>query len=58
MSRVYSRIEAASYLKIGVTTLWRLTRSGELPVVQVGARRVYREVDLDSFLQQKLSSRK
>lgn len=50
MSRLYSRLEASQYLRIGVTTLWRLTQSGEIISVQIGSRRLYREEDLAKFV--------
>ena len=54
MSRVLSRSEAATYLNVGVTTLWRLTKSGDLTSIQIGTRRLYREEDLASFLEARL----
>lgn len=54
MSRVLSRSEAATYLHVGVTTLWRLTKSGDLTSIQIGTRRLYREEDLTSFLEARL----
>lgn len=54
MSRVLSRSEAANYLNVGVTTLWRLTKSGDLTSIQIGTRRLYREEDLTSFLEARL----
>lgn len=54
MSRVLSRSEAATYLNVGVTTLWRLTKSGDLTSIQIGTRRLYREEDLSSFLEARL----
>lgn len=44
--------EAADYLKVSRTTLWRLT-SGQtpaLPIVRVGGTRRLRRADLDTYL--------
>ena len=54
MSRVLSRYEAAQYLNVGLTTLWRLTKSGDLTSIQIGTRRLYREEDLTGFLETRL----
>ena len=50
MTRLLSRKETSTYLRIGETTLWRLTNTGELPSIQIGSRRLYREEDLANFV--------
>lgn len=57
MSNVYSRLEAAKYLKIGVTTLWRLTKDSQIASIQIGSRRLYREEDLNRFLSSRLGAK-
>ena len=42
--------EAAAAIGVSVSTLERLTRSGEIPVVKLGRVRLYELAVLDSFL--------
>ena len=48
--KLFSRLEACDYLRIGPTTLWRITVKGLLPSVRIGSRVLYRQDDLDSFV--------
>ena len=48
-SKLLSRNQAAEMLGIGVTTLWRLTKSGRLPVVKIGSRCLYTYDDILQF---------
>ena len=53
--RTLSRPEAATYLGVSETTLYRLSAAGRLPFVRVGDRRlVYRLEDLDQYLRANL----
>lgn len=47
--------EAAAYLKVSVSTLARMRRDKNGPsYVQLGARVVYRKVDLDAYIESNL----
>lgn len=47
--------EAAAYLKVSESTLARMRRDKNGPVyVQLGARVVYRKVDLDKYIESNL----
>ncbi len=42
-----SATEVCRQLNIGRTTLWRLTKAGELPIVRIGRRSLLRQSDVD-----------
>lgn len=44
-----SRNQAAEILNIGVTTLWRLTKKGQIPAVRIGSRCLYHRDSLIQF---------
>jgi excisionase family DNA binding protein len=44
-----SRNQAAEMLNIGVTTLWRLTKKGQIPAVKIGSRCLYHRDSLIQF---------
>jgi excisionase family DNA binding protein len=44
-----SRNQAAEMLNIGVTTLWRLTKRGQIPAVKIGSRCLYHRDSLIQF---------
>ena len=48
----FNSSEAAAYLGIRPATLktWRCTRKVQIPFVKIGDRVVYRQTDLDRFL--------
>ena len=48
-SKLLPRNQAAEMLGIGVKTLWRLTKSGRLPVVKIGSRCLYTYDDILQF---------
>lgn len=54
MNRLLTRKEAADWLQIGVTTLWRLTKSGSLGSLRIGSRRLYRIEELEAFLRDRI----
>jgi excisionase family DNA binding protein len=43
--------ETASLLNVSRTTLWRITRDGNLPTVGIGTRRLVREDDLTAYIE-------
>jgi excisionase family DNA binding protein len=45
--------DAASYLGISVTTLYRLLRAGEIPFIQARGATLIRLADMDGWLQRK-----
>ncbi|MEN6305895.1 MAG: helix-turn-helix domain-containing protein [Armatimonadia bacterium] len=42
--------EAAEYLRLGVDTLKRKARAGELPAAKTGRKWLFRKADLDAWL--------
>lgn len=42
--------EAADYLRLGVDTLKRKARAGELPAAKTGRKWLFRKADLDAWL--------
>jgi excisionase family DNA binding protein len=49
-SRLLTLAEAMELLGISRTTLWRLTRCGDLPVVRIGTRRLIEPQALRDFI--------
>lgn len=47
---VLSRQEAADFLGISTTTLWKLDKSGELPARRINTKVVYYKNDLLNYL--------
>jgi len=45
--------DAAAYLGLSVTTLYRLFRAGEIPFVQARGATLIRRADVDGWLQRK-----
>lgn len=45
-----SEREAAHYLNVSQQTVRKLVAKGRLPVVRVGARRLYKVADLDAYI--------
>ena len=52
--RLYSRMEACDFLRIGPTKIWMLEKDGELRPVRVGSRVLFREEDLQRFIEQQV----
>ena len=52
---VYSVDEAAEQLSIGRTLAYDLIRSGQLPSIKIGHRRLIARDDLESFVQSRRS---
>lgn len=46
---------AAERLGISERLLWTLSRSGEIPHVRIGKRKLYRVTDLEQFLEDRLA---
>jgi excisionase family DNA binding protein len=42
--------EVCEMLRLSRTTVWELTRSGELPSLRIGSARRYRLADVEAFL--------
>lgn len=49
--------EAAEYLRVGRTTMYTLLKSEAIPSVKEGRTRIIRKVDLDHYIERKLSAR-
>jgi excisionase family DNA binding protein len=49
--KLYSKTEAANYLKIPEDTIYQLTSKRRIPFSKVGRRLVFRQEDLDKWLQ-------
>ncbi len=43
--------EAAEYLRIGQTTLWRLRKTGKISFRRAASKIIYTQADLDNYLQ-------
>ena len=52
--RLLSGREAANFLGISGSLLRALVRTGALPVVRLGRRRLYRPADLNALIEQRL----
>lgn len=50
MSEVFSKKQAAAFLKVSVETVNRNLKSGKLPYRKIGKRVVFTESDLAAFL--------
>lgn len=48
--------EAASYLRISRTTVWRLLKNKKVARVRIGGRTLIRRVDIDNFLEQSVEA--
>lgn len=57
LSGALSRRDAAIYIGISTRQLDNYARAGELQRVKLGAKTVYRVIDLDAFLQSRLEVR-
>ena len=51
MERVYTEKQASEILHITRMTLYNLRESGKLSYVRIGSRTLYRERDLEEFLE-------
>ncbi len=49
-----SRRDAAKYLAMSTRTLDKLAADGDLPRIKIGTKTVFRLVDLESFLAERL----
>lgn len=54
---VLSIAEAADFLRVGRTTLWRLAREGCIHPVRIRRRVVFLVSDLERFLQEQVASK-
>ncbi len=48
--RIFTDREAAEYLRIGQTTLWRLRKTGKISFRRAASKIIYLQSDLDSYL--------
>jgi len=48
--RIYTDREAAAYLRIGQTTLWRLRKAGKISFRRVASKIIYTQNDLENYL--------
>jgi excisionase family DNA binding protein len=51
---LFSRREAAAYLRLSETSIWRLMKSGQLPCARVGGRLLFRRTDCDALVERSL----
>ncbi len=49
--QIFTDREAAAYLRIGQTTLWRLRKDGKISYRRASAKLIYTRVDLDNYLE-------
>lgn len=52
IKRVYTMNEAASILRIGRNLAYKMAKSGELPTIQLGRRKLVPAVALEALLAQ------
>ncbi len=48
--RIFTDREAANYLRVGQTTLWRLRKAGKISFRRASSKIIYLQTDLDSYL--------
>jgi len=48
--------EAATYLRVGRTTMFQLLRMDAVPSVRIGGVRLVRKADLDAFVEDRLGA--
>ncbi len=48
--RIYTDREAAEYLRIGQTTLWRLRKTGKISFRRASSKIIYTQSDLEHYL--------
>ncbi len=48
--QIYTDREAAEYLRIGQTTLWRLRKAGKISFRRAASKIIYTQNDLESYL--------
>lgn len=56
--RLLTTKQTCEYLQVSVTTLWRLTKRGELTSVRVGGRAQFDVKDLDRFVRRHARGRR
>ena len=56
--RLLTTKQTCEYLQVSVTTLWRLTKRGELTPVRVGGRAQFDVKDLDRFIRRQARGRR
>ncbi len=49
--QIFTDREAADYLRIGQTTLWRLRKKGKISYRRASAKLIYTRDDLDNYLE-------
>jgi phage antirepressor YoqD-like protein len=49
--RIFTDREAAAYLRIGQTTLWRLRRGGKISFRRAASKIIYTHADLENYLE-------
>jgi excisionase family DNA binding protein len=50
MSRLFTMPDVMQYLRLSRPTVYRLIRAGQLPVVRIGARILFRPESLEAFV--------
>jgi excisionase family DNA binding protein len=48
--QIYTDREAAEYLRIGQTTLWRLRKAGKISFRRAASKIIYTQSDLENYL--------
>ena len=49
--QIYTDREAAEYLRIGQTTLWRLRKVGKISFRRAASKIIYTRADLENYLE-------
>ncbi len=48
--KIFTDREAADYLRIGQTTLWRLRKTGKISFRRAASKIIYTQLDLENYL--------
>ncbi len=49
--QIYTDREAAEYLRIGQTTLWRIRKAGKISFRRASSKIIYTHTDLENYLE-------
>lgn len=55
-AKLMTRKQAAEHLVVSIRTLDGFTSTGQIPRVKLGARVLYREQDIDEFIESRLET--
>ena len=53
-----SRADTAKFLNLSLPKLWELTKTNALPVIKIGSKVLYKQDDLDDFINSRFKNKK